>query len=126
MGVKTDIKGLNVGPGPVSEITPIDIYKSRAPKYPMFNRIKNFKEGQAPGPSEYGIKAGDEKTKTMYKSPAYTMRGRFGSTKTRGPGPASYNLMDHNPFDRSPTHRIASKPNKPACVGVYILPQDNC
>lgn len=126
MGVKTVQKGVNVGPGPVAEITPLDVYKSRAPKYPMLSNYKPLSNGRSPGPSEYN-KAGDNKLKTMNKSPAFSMRVRaLKGGKTRDPGPANYNLMDYNPFDRSPTHRIAGKPNKPGCVGVYILPQDNC
>lgn len=126
MGTKTKLKSLNVGPGPVAEITPVDIYKNRAPKYPMFSTIKGFKEGKAPGPSDYN-RAGESKNKTMNLSPAFTMRDRLSSKKAqRAPGPANYNLMDYNPYDRAPTHRIAGKHKKPACVGVFILPQDNC
>lgn len=124
--MRTKLKGLNVGPGPVGEMTSLDIYKNRAPKYPMFSKIKDFKEGKTPGPSEYN-KAGDDKIKTMSKSPAYTMRGeRLSSKKGKGPGPANYNLMDYNPFDRAPTHRIAGKHKSSGCVGIFIHPLDNC
>jgi hypothetical protein len=129
MGVKTKTKSLNVGPGPVIEATPLDIYKNRAPKYPLFSRVKDLKDGKAPGPSDYN-KAGDDRLRTLNKPPAYTMRARLVGTpkagRQRGPGPADYDLINYNPFNRSPTHHIGSKPNKPACVGVYVLPQDNC
>lgn len=129
MGVMTKVKGVSIGPGPTIEATPVDIYKNRAPKYPFFTRGKDLKDGKSPGPSEYN-KAGEDKMRTMQKFPAYSMRARLVGTpkggKRRGPGPADYNLMDYNPFDRSPTHNIGSKPKKPACVGVYVLPQDNC
>lgn len=127
MGLKPKLANLNVGPGPATEITPLDIYKNRSPKYPMFGKIANFKEGKSPGPNNYE-QAGESKTKTMNRSPAYTIRARLVGTpsanKPRGPGPADYSLMDYNPFHRSPTHRIAGKSNR--CVGVYVLPQDNC
>lgn len=126
MGVRTKQASLNVGPGPASEATPIDVYKTRAPKYPMFSRIKDLKDGRSPGPSEYN-KAGENKLRVLQKVPAYSMRARCGGLhKSRVPGPADYSLMDYNPFDRSPTHHIAGKPKKPACVGVFVLPEDNC
>ncbi len=125
MGFQTKQKSLSVGPGPCAEITPLDVYKNRSPKYPMLSTLKPLSDGKSPGPSEYN-NAGEDKLRTMNKLPAYTMGPRIGKKISKTPGPADYNLMNYNPFDRAASHHFASKPKKPGCVGVYVLPEDDC
>lgn len=124
IGIKTKEIDVQSGPGPVANIVPLDIYKDRAPKYPMFRRNTELSDGRTPGPSQYS--ADTSKLKTMQNYPAYSMRTRTdGQIKPdRRPGPSEYDLMTFNPFSAAPCYTLRRHHSEYA--NVLILPNDNC
>lgn len=125
MGVRVKSQNIISGPGPAIPASSLNHYKYRSPNYSISGKPKAFRVEKNPGPTDY-VNAGEDKLKVITKSPAYSIRARLAGTKKsmNSPGPADYDLMNYNPFDRSPAHHIAGKVGK--CVGVYVLPQDNC
>ncbi|CAG9804622.1 unnamed protein product [Chironomus riparius] len=123
MGLKTKQLNDNCSPGPVAQITPLSVYKKRAPTYPMFARNKELSDGKSPGPNNYSTV--DSKLMTMKTNPAYSFRSRTAVIdKDRKPGPADYNLIKHNPFSSPPCFTIRRHHSEYA--NFLILPNDNC
>lgn len=123
MGLKTKQFNDNCSPGPGADITPLYVYKKRAPAYPMFGQSKQLSDGKSPGPNNY--LTGDSKLKTMKSNPAFSMRSRTGVIdKDRKPGPAQYDLTRHNPFSSPPCFTIRRHHSE--YTNVLILPNDNC
>lgn len=123
MGLKTKQFNDNCSPGPGADITPLYVYKNRAPAFPMFGQSKQLSDGKSPGPNNY--LTGDSKLKTMKSNPAFSMRSRTGVIdKDRKPGPAQYDLTRHNPFSSPPCFTIRRHHSE--YTNVLILPNDNC
>lgn len=121
MGIRLKEIDGNCGPGPQSSITPLDVYRNRAPKYPMFGPFTNLSDGKSPGPNKYPP---DLKNKTMHTMPAYSLRGKAtGGRPEKAPGPAEYNLMKHNPFENAPAY--SHRRYHSEFAGVKIVPKDN-
>jgi hypothetical protein len=123
IGIKTkEIKDVS-GPGPVVNATNLDIYKKRAPAFPMFEHVKKLSDGKSPGPNQYS--ADVSRLKTMQTNPAYSMRVKTKDLKPdRCPGPSEYNLMNHNPFNAPPSYSLRRLHSEYA--NVLVLPKDNC
>ena len=111
------------GPGPSADSTSFDVYKPRAPKYPLFHKHKELTLDKVPGPYD----TTEAKKKVMYQNPAYSHRWMTVdplTKKDKKPGAAEYNLMTYNPFDKNPAYTMRKKHCE--YVHVPVLPFDNC
>lgn len=123
MRTKTKALSADKGPGPDQKPADLDVYKNRAPRYPMGLRTKDLKLDQIPAANAYD--AADGKTKVMIHYPAYSMRSKPGGlSRDKKPGPAEYDLKHHIPFDRMPAYSLRRKHSE--YVHVPIVPLDNC
>lgn len=121
--IRTRPLTLDQGPGPSTEPTPLDVYKPRAPKFPMFKKAKELSDHIGPGPNAYD--AAESKMRTMRQYPAYTHRTRYPEpSRDKRPGPFEYDLLGYVPFDKSPAYTIRQRQS--AYMHVPILPTDNC
>lgn len=78
-------------------------------------------------PASNAYDADVSKLKVMKQAPVYSHRWRTGdplSLKGKRPGPAEYNLMNHNPFEKSASYTMGSRLNE--FKFVPIVPMDNC
>lgn len=118
---------MDIVPSPNSAApTPIDTYKTRAPKYPLFGRRRDNMKKDSPGPNIYS-KAGEDKLKVLMQYPAYSLRAKTSDPlmeKDKKPGPSSYNLIDYHPFRKSPAYTMRCKHSEYAHVP--IVKRDNC
>jgi Sperm-tail PG-rich repeat len=110
-------------PGPDSKPTDLDVYKTRSPRYPMFQRNKELTLDRIPGANAYDT--AEAKTKVLKHNPAYSMRSKTSDlSKDKRPGPASYDLRFFIPFDKNPAYSMRRKHSEYAHVA--IVPMDNC
>lgn len=124
-GLKTKPLRMDQGPGPNSSATSPDVYKPRAPKFPMFLRIKEMSGDCSPGPNAYDTS--ESKSKVLKQSPAYTHRWQTIdplANKDKIPGPAQYDLVQHNPFEKYPAYTLRRRHSE--YVHVPVVPLDNC
>lgn len=123
MRTKTKALSADKGPGPDQKPADLDIYKNRAPRYPMGLKTKELKLDRIPAANAYDTAEG--KTKVMIHYPAYSMRSKPGGlSRDKKPGPAEYDLKHHIPFDRMPAFSLRRKHSE--YVHVPIVPLDNC
>lgn len=126
MGSKIKPLKADQGPAPNEAApTPLDIYKRRAPKYPIAMQLKDLARDRVPGPSVYD--ADVSKMKLMKQSPAYSHRWRTAdplADKDKKPGPAAYDLMSYNPFEKSAGYTMRRRLTE--FRHVPIVPMDNC
>lgn len=122
MRIKTREARIDTGPGPQNEPTPLDLYKNRMPKYPIFKRTEGWRPEDVPGSNAYN--AGEAKLKVMKQNPAYSHKFlNRGMKSDKLPGP-EYDLTKHNPFVRGPAFSMRRK----FCEYAHtlIVPADNC
>lgn len=123
MRAKTKALSADKGPGPDQKPTDLDVYKTRAPRYPMGLKTKELKLDRIPGANAYD--AAEGKTKVMIHNPAYSMRAKTaGISGDKKPSPADYDLKQHNPFDKMPAYSLRRKHSE--YTHVPIVPLDNC
>lgn len=123
--IATRVKSLALfdGPGPNTKPADLDVYKPRAPRYPIFQRTKELAVARIPGPSAYS--AAEAKEKVMKHNPAYSMRGKTADlSKDKMPGPANYDLKHYLPFDKNPAFSLRRRHSE--YVHVPVVPMDNC
>lgn len=113
------------GPGPSVEPTLINVYKHRAPKYPLFIKSKELTPDKIPGPGAHDVI--EAKMKVIHQYPAYTHRWKTRdplAERDQKPGAAEYDLTKYNPFDKYPAYTMRKKHCE--YVHVPIVPFDNC
>lgn len=114
---------IDSGPGPSTEPTPLDAYKLRSPRYPMFGQLKINIDDSTPAANKYDIHS--SKAKVMKQNPVCSMFGPGKDFKLdSNPGPLKYDLRSHNPFNRNPVYSMGRRHSE--YTHVPIFPMDNC
>lgn len=91
----------------------------------MAQRTKELTPDKGPGPNVYDIS--EPKKRTIHRNPEFSHRWKTIDPleeKDKKPGPANYDLMKYNPFERSPTYSMGRK----HCEYNFVptIPMDNC